>query len=646
MQLIEFNYDFETRSRIDLRKVGVVKYAMHPSTEATLLTWTIGDGSCQAWRYGQKIPAELSAIISHPEQYLMIAQNAEFDFLIWLYPWQREVKRQGNNQSLFKQPPLQNLSCTEARSKRFGSGRALDDAATMLQLPLRKDKEGRRLMLKQCKPNAKTDEFPVLTAEEWDRFEYYGKIDTLLLRQVHRAIPMLNPVEKWAWLWTMRENMTGLRIDLPLLQGMVRTLQHDLTNLNREFNTLVGHQFVLTQTAKYHAWLKQWMPNFPNMQAETIREVLEARPPQVPQAVMRTIEIKALASATSVAKVATCERRLIGDRLYDNLNYNGAFNMRWAGQGFQVQNMPRANPGLEINSAMGAVKGDPSAITKIHGAGRGVKLVKNLLRRLFLADSGQTFYCGDYSKIEPTVLFWLLGLGPIPKTIYEQMAADIFSLPITSIEKESDHRQLGKSSFLGCGYGMGPLRFKDQVKEQSGLIIDLVLSKKAVHVYRGKFPQIVSFWHQLSSAFLNATYGRTTELCQGKIVVAPMEGRFRGVTLQLPSGSKLHYHSAGAGGGSLLYKQAQRGKQFDKKVYGGLLCEHVASATAREIMVNGMMNSERAGFINKNTIHDEIWALGPPNKVLAFEAAMCALPAWAEGLSLGVDVMEGERYLK
>ncbi|GAG36935.1 unnamed protein product, partial [marine sediment metagenome] len=225
-------------------------------------------------------------------------------------------------------------------------------------------------------------------------------------------------------------------------------------------------------------------------------------------------------------------------------------------------------------------------------------------------------------------------------------AADIFEKPIESILKDTEERQLGKNSFLGCGYGMGHLRFKDQVKEQSGLIIDLTLSKKAVTVYRSKFPEVVRFWHMLAASFLNATYGQTTELCNGRIVIGPMTGRYRGVYIQLPSGSKLYYHAAGSDEGSLVFKQSQKGKQFDKKIYGGLLCEHVCSATARDVMLNGMIHVERKGFQIKNTIHDEIWAIGPHNMEQDFVTAMGTLPAWANGVQLGVDAGHGERYLK
>lgn len=631
----EFFYDFETRSRQDLRKVGAAKYALCSSTEATLLTWAVGDEPVKVWRLGQPIPADLLDVATNPQNYNFIAHNNEFDYLIWTSVFMKGYPR----------PPLSNITCTKGMTQRFGAGASLDDAALMLNLPITKDKVGKRIMMKQCKPNPKTGQFPELTAEEWKQFEYYGVIDTVLLRQVYRAIPALEPMERWAWEWTFKQNLTGLKIDTDLLEGMESILRTDLRTLNDEFNKLVGYQFSLTQRAKYLDWLHQYMPNFPNLRGETVDECLSAPPAHVPPEVMRTLEIKSIAGSVSVKKVATCRVRLVGDRVYGNLNYNGAVTKRWAGQGLQVHNFPRAE-NIDIKSSIHLVKNNAATIPMLYPSGHGTKLVKNLLRRIFPADDSLSFYCGDYSKIEPTVLFWLLGMGKISKTAYEEMGGAIFNVPFATIGKESDERQLGKGAFLGCGYGMGHKKFKDQVKTQSGLVISLELSKLAVNTYRKKFSKVPAFWYQLGAAFTNATYGQTTHLCDGKIIIAPMTGRFNGVTIQIPSGSKLYYHSAGAIEGKMVYRQSRSGKEQDKHIYGGLLTEHVCSATARDIMLQGMFHVEQAGFEIKNTVHDELWAMGTTGRQEAFDKAMLTMPTWCSDIFMTVDSSEGERYLK
>jgi DNA polymerase bacteriophage-type len=200
--MLEFFFDFETRSRSDLRKVGAVKYALDPSTEATLITWAIADGPVKAWRYGQPIPHEIIDVARNPDNYKFIAHNVEFDYLIWTKVF---CKKQIATMNPFPKPKIENLDCTKAIGQRFCAGSALNDLAKILKLPQTKDADGRKIMLKQCKPKTvgkEKGQFPKLTDAEWDKFEYYGIIDTVLLRQCYRVLPRLSGLERWSWEWT------------------------------------------------------------------------------------------------------------------------------------------------------------------------------------------------------------------------------------------------------------------------------------------------------------------------------------------------------------------------------------------------------------------------------------------------------------
>ena len=65
--MIDFFFDFETRSMADLKQVGSVVYANHPTTEPTLLTWAFGrNGEVKSWRKGQRIPDEILVVALNP----------------------------------------------------------------------------------------------------------------------------------------------------------------------------------------------------------------------------------------------------------------------------------------------------------------------------------------------------------------------------------------------------------------------------------------------------------------------------------------------------------------------------------------------------------------------------------------------------
>lgn len=89
-------------------------------------------------------------------------------------------------------------------------------------------------------------------------------------------------------------------------------------------------------------------------------------------------------------------------------------------------------------------------------------------------------------------------------------------------------------------------------------------------------------------------------------------------------------------------------KWGQQSLYGGLLCENVVQATARDVMVESMFRVEQAGYPIILTVHDEILSETFPThgSVDEFRELMAVLPAWATGLPLAVDAWEDKRYVK
>lgn len=83
-------------------------------------------------------------------------------------------------------------------------------------------------------------------------------------------------------------------------------------------------------------------------------------------------------------------------------------------------------------------------------------------------------------------------------------------------------------------------------------------------------------------------------------------------------------------------------------LYGGLLAENNTQAIARDILVNGMHKAEAAGYPIIATVYDEIICERRRGEadLKAFEALICELPAWAEGLPLTAGGWIGKRYRK
>jgi len=666
--LIDFFYDFESRSMLDLRKCGVTNYATHPSTEATLLTWCFGrTGQVKYWRYGQPIPPEIMNVAKNPHLFNMVAFNLSFDYMIWINVFARLFDGQ------LVRPNIKNLSDAAALASNYRAGNSLDAVAQMMNLPISKDKEGRRIMLKQCKPNSR-GVFPELTEDEWKKFIHYGMLDTRILRDVYYMMPPLPVGERWCWEWTFNQNNKGIRLDMDLVHELKSIVDEHLAVLEREFDHCVSYQ-VKMGSPKRIDFFAQWIPGLKSMDAENVRDILEGEVSQtLPPHILRAVEIISLAGSSSIKKLQVALMQNFAGRYYQTLAYSFTQTKRFAGRGIQIHNFPRSEekpvdilPDCNVHDLASEVRR-----RRAEGLKDPIGFVVNLLRRIWVPDHGTAFYGGDFSKIEPTTLFWLLGMGPIPKKWYEEMAAAIYGIDASQISKDSDERQIGKKAALSCNYGSGWKSFRDQVKKDVGLVISKELAKKSVRAFRKKYTQIKQFWDDLETAFIGALRGKPVALCDGKVHFMPMVSeQGSGVKVRLPSGNYLYYHGAqvkmvmenlrdeddeiiyDAYGKAktimrqkITYKSDESGRIVDKVIYGGLICENVVSATARDVLIPSMFRLEQHGFKAICSVHDEVWGLGAPGRIDDFISVMCERPFWCQDMDISADGGEGVRYLK
>lgn len=665
-KLIDFIFDFETGNGagVDLKSVGAIKYALHPATHATYISYCFNQHDrMKEWSpfMGTPIPGDLVDVANNPHKYKFIAHNVEFDYLIWARVFRKLFVS-------FVQPAINSIHDNMAVSNYFRLGSSLEGNAGMLGIKLRKHDMGRKVMLKLARnPHA------VLTPQEFHDFRIYGSGDTEILRQAYYRQPDLPSFERWIWEWTFRTNLTGIRVDVPLLRLLKEVVDAHKPKLEKRFFDIVKAS--PGSHVKVKAFFKQFYPYIEDTRKDTIDEMMVDDTP-VPPYVREALEIKYLVGGSAISKVDKAFEILVGDRIYGLFDYSKAQTKRFAGKGIQPQNFPRFDEKrkddlskIDFNCDSDALLAQlrPMVPNLIDPLG----FVKNLLRRMWLPDEGFEFASGDFSKIEPTMLFWLLDMGPIPAKWYEELAADLYNKDISEIGKESPERQIGKQGQLTCGYGGGSKAFRVKTYQDTGILLSEKESDKVIHVYRKKYPDVVKFWEDLENAYRAAIKGFSTTLCRGKVKVVPMTGQWKGVMIILPDGSRLYYHGAGEAmipfkrtfyeieNGrkvkkeevgqklSLYYLEVDsNGNTYKKSVYGGLLCENVVSATARQVMVPAMWRLENAGFLVKGTVHDELWGFIRKGQDDEFERIMAMSPSWCSDLVIKVDVKSGRRYLK
>ena len=661
----KFYFDFETRSKLDLKKVGRKNYFEHPSTETTLLTYAIDDGPIKHWFHDQPLPRDLIDILNDETPYYKVAHNISFDIeCVKLFVEYQFVLLDLSDHWWDKSTWIDTMSLTD--EKRFGS--SLDAVSRYLGIDT-KDKIGKAAMVKQSKPN-KEGNFPILNEEEEKAFIRYGEHDVRVCREILKALPdPLGPFEKGLWDVTYAQNQRGIPIDKPLVELMEEIVIEQGTKLTKRFHEIFQGKYNTIGSPKLKEFFQRYYPYCDNLQAETVEKMwLDDR--KVPALVREVLAIKKASSSSSVAKVKKILDVECDGVVYDNLHYHRDHNKRWASHGIQVQNFPRSvyeEGDLDFK--------DPdftkNAIIEHEINGLDIQWVKNNLRRVFKAPGFKKIYCADLSKIEPTVMFWLLGIGEVPVNWYEKQAGVIYGKSPQEIDKDGEERQLGKTACLSCGYGAGAVKFHG-ICRKAGINISESMAMTAVKSYRQLHPKVTKAWRDLETCFKQAfTLGDAN--WEGKVFFRRednIDEQSYDIVMTLPGGSELYYRRVKING-DITYLNPNKART---NLWGGTLLEHVVSALARDLLGHGLIRLEKAGYETICSIHDEIWVLeetikhrpmpesgdlsieekinppmytyGKDGIIKEIAELMTKTPAWAKDLKLAVDVKAEQRYSK
>jgi DNA polymerase I-like protein with 3'-5' exonuclease and polymerase domains len=300
------------------------------------------------------------------------------------------------------------------------------------------------------------------------------------------------------------------------------------------------------------------------------------------------------------------------------LRYYAAHTGRWGGDDkVNMQNLPRSSP----------------------------------LKNAIVAPDGYFIVDSDSSQIEARTLAWLAEQNDLVEAfdkgedVYKIMASAIYGKPQEEITK--DERFVGKTTILGAGYGMGPAKFKVQLKTFN---VDLSEEecKRIISVYRETYPRIPQLWKQASSALLAIANEQTAPLGrEGALAVEGSKG------IGLPNGLYIKYPNLrrwvnDQGKEELVYDTKKGKAVIPNRIYGGKVIENVCQALARIVIAEQMLMIAKKYRVVM-TVHDAIACLVPESEKDTgrefVEVCMRIRPKWALDLPLncesGVDKSYG-----
>lgn len=677
--------DFETRSEVDVRATGAYIYARHPSTDIVCMAYKIGCGKVKVIDNFEHMPKDFQAALEDPS-YSFVAHNCAF-----------EAQHYGVH--LMQKRGWPNIDYrrwidTAAKTAAFALPRSLEEACNALDLDIKKNMDGRKIMLKFCKPQKKTtkhkDDIPeehvIATHEkENSRFEvtywYHDEQDKEKLMQycvddvkaTHNLdlhLPDLSEAEQKVWQYDYVINSRGVRVDTKAIHILINHLEKREKELLDEIPALTeGVIQSPRQVGVSLVWLNKRGAKLKNLTKDAVLRALEDNKEMTLEA-RRFLEIRKMLSKSSVKKLEAMLRR--GDEngvIQGAFMYHGASTGRWAGQGIQPHNFPRTKmKEEELNSIL---EMDLDTLEREHGPIFFV--ASSALRGMIVPKPGNVFICSDFSAIESRGLGWITGeqnilqayaeeekLGLPSGHLYRLTASRIYGVPPDEVN--DDQRLIGKVATLALGY-QGWVKAFLSMAEGYSVYVSEDEAMDIAGRWRENHPAVVRYWEKIEQTARMAVLNlqRAYSFRGVKFGMKKYNG-FEALHCKLPSGRLLTYLNPRIEEGE-RNGIAKRVITFDGvngytrkweriATYGGKLTENIVQALCRDILVEAMQRLERYGYKISLHVHDEVVAeISEENEKLQnveqFEKIMAVVPKWAEGMPIGVSGgWIGKRYKK
>ena len=696
---MKLTLDIETFSRINLKSAGLYAYAEDESTDLLCVCWAVDDGPVHAW-----IPdADPELCLGLQNEGLCLGRGREAPIFLVdyiksggiIHAWNAAFERQVLNGPAGKRygfPPIsiEQTRCSMARSRASSMPGRLEDAANVLQTPVKKRVAGINAMRYLCKPRA--DGTRPTIVEERERFLQlvpYCADDVRAERCVDAVLPEMSPKELRVYHLDQRINDRGVRVDLKAVADFEHLIEEYKAALKAACIKITG--ISPSRPGPLSDWIrKNGFPQLENLQADSVRKALLTN---LPKDVATVLKIYSTVNMKAVAKFKAMREAVCKDgRLRGMLQYHAAAPGRWSSFIVQIPNLFRSvidDPGLAIVAARSR---DLGLIRMLHPGVDPMKVLASCIRGMLVADEGKEFVFPDFAGVEARWNAWLFGeawkleayraydRGEGPD-LYVVAYARAFAVDPSSVTKAQ--RQLGKALELAMGYqgGVGafvkscatnridladvaraqiPHNIREEA-EQNYLIATpqrkgaldpkvWVACESLKILWRNAHPKIVQGWRDLEDAAKRAVQNPgEIHAVAGRRIMFKTEGQW--LVMRLPSGRKIRYFQPRFDkDGKLIYEGVDTvtRKWGTTSTYGGKLCENEDQGGCRDLLVEAMLGFEAAGWPVAMHVHDEP-VLEVPKGILSdqvVESIMCRVPGWAEGFPLAIEDHRGPEYRK
>ncbi len=271
------------------------------------------------------------------------------------------------------------------------------------------------------------------------------------------------------------------------------------------------------------------------------------------------------------------------------------------------------------------------------------------LRLSILPPEDSALVIGDLAQIELRVNAclageqWVLDALAEGRDIYSEVASEHFGYPVSKATLRE--RQFGKSMVLGCGFGMGPARFKQYCRINGFDLTEQECERAIKGVYRPMHGNIVKFWNKCGDQVLPLMHQNATVVWQQ----GPVQLEIREQKIYGPNDTALDYGGLHKDENGDWRLPTRRGRIF---LHGPKICENVVQWLARCIMWQAHLRIiDRTPYAKLClTSYDELVYSAPKefgfDTKIIVEQELCRVPDWMPGIPLAAEVHISDKYDK
>jgi DNA polymerase bacteriophage-type len=677
--------DIESRSSVPIKR-GIMAYRQ--DVRVIMAQWAIDDG--------EVVVEDLTGGIAASDALIAAAEAADE---IWAHgaEFEQQVLETTTWWPLVEPTKWR---CTMALARMHGLPGALEKLSAILKLgDDGKDASGKALIQLFCVPKHDgTYNDRRSHPKEWAEFLRYGGMDITSMRVVHRKLPKWNATPAFWRVWHLDQaiNRRGIGVDLKLCKGAVASTTRAKRRLaDRTEDMTLGIVERTTQRDRLLAYMADYGVDLPDLTADTVERRLEDE--SLPEHIKELLRIRQQASKASTAKYNRIITHAVNGSLHNMLVFCGAMRTgRWAGRVVQPHNLPRPkHERWEIEAAIEAFHADAAELLDPNDV---LGLASSCLRGVFVARPGRKLCVADLANIEGRDMAWIAGedwklraFGAYDRKegpdLYKLAYARPFGVDPNDIGDDDWRRQIGKVMELALQYygGVGafcsmaetyglnldemaatawpviPERVKQQAREMMvkakkrrrmyGLAENVwLVCMSLVIMWRAAHPAIVKFWFDLDDAVKLAVRVEGRPIQVGRVTV---DRRMNWLRVRLPSGRFLCYPAPQIDledGHTSFVGVNPYTKQWGRiSTYSGKLAENIVQASSADILMDGMVAAEAAGYRPVLSVHDEIVCEPPDSPEFddkGLSRIMVSNSPWAAGMPLAAKGFTAQRYRK